>query len=97
MTFKLPKDVKAKWIAALRSGLFLQGCGTLKSTNEDGETEHCCLGVAREIKLCRAMNGGINEYVSGSFLPQHIQEDLADLNDSGKSFQEIADWIEKNL
>lgn len=35
---------------------------------------------------------------SGAFgLSKHMQWKLADMNDGGKSFHEIADWIEANL
>lgn len=37
-------EIKAKWVAALRSGEYTQTSGSLKS--EDG---HCCLGVLCEI------------------------------------------------
>jgi len=30
-------------------------------------------------------------------LPRYLQEELSELNDSGKTFSEIADWIEANI
>lgn len=36
------------WIAALRSGAFIQGKNNLKVQTEDG-FRHCCLGVACEL------------------------------------------------
>ena len=38
-------DVKAKWVAALRSGDYKQGTGTL--LNE--KNEYCCLGVLAQV------------------------------------------------
>ena len=38
------KEVKALWIAALRSGEYKQGKGSLHLVNPSGET-YCCLGV----------------------------------------------------
>jgi hypothetical protein len=42
---KMNKDVKKKWLAALRSGKFKQGKGMLRTENN----EFCCLGVLCEI------------------------------------------------
>lgn len=48
---KLDPAFKADWIAALRSGNYVQGRHRLKMVDEEtGEIEHCCLGVAVEIK-----------------------------------------------
>lgn len=96
-------NLKAKWIAALRSGEYQQGAGLL--FNED-ERAYCCLGV-----LCAVSGLAINadddcvvgdegrddgcyftiEAMVGDYKP------LARLNDSGKSFAEIADYIEANI
>ena len=38
------QEIKAKWVAALRSGVYEQGAGALKV-----DDEHCCLGVLCEI------------------------------------------------
>lgn len=37
--------IKAKWIAALRSGKYQQGQHRLRKTTLNGETQFCCLGV----------------------------------------------------
>jgi hypothetical protein len=42
------QEVKAKWVAALRSGEFEQNKGAL--TNAD-RTKHCCLGVLCELAI----------------------------------------------
>lgn len=39
--FTLPKEIKQKWLDALRSGQYEQGHGKLKT--DDGK--YCCLGV----------------------------------------------------
>ncbi len=99
---KLPPDFKAKWIAALRSGEYEQTQGTLHKSNA-----FCCLGVA-----CMAVGyddpsevesiGFIS--VAADKIPQMLHGDcgvpevLSVMNDDdGKSFAEIADWIEANL
>lgn len=40
---------KAEWVAALRSGFYVQGRGTLRKVTPDGVTRHCCLGVLCDI------------------------------------------------
>jgi hypothetical protein len=98
-------EIKARWVEALRSGAFKQATGTLRS--KDGYS-HCCLGVLCEVAdLPIAGDGGsvsgdedgggygpINELVGGIFVAQY----LYGLNDAdGKTFPEIADYIEANL
>lgn len=47
---KMDPDVKAKWVAALRSGEYLQASGWLKILYKRGKKfHHCCLGVAAEV------------------------------------------------
>lgn len=41
---KMNPEVKAKWVAALRSGEYQQGTGALKS-----DDKYCCLGVLCDI------------------------------------------------
>lgn len=57
--FKLPAIIKVLWVAALRSGLFIQGQGKLKSYHQVPErctppyttiAKYCCLGVLKEIQ-----------------------------------------------
>ena len=44
-SFTLTKQVKEKWVAALRSGKYKQGASRLKT--EDGS--YCCLGVLQMV------------------------------------------------
>lgn len=98
------KELKAKWVAALRSGKYGQCQGVLRDF--DG---YCCLGVLREIIAPRSTDSdddwaalshdmsemaGLRRYGIG---PNNEQETLAAMNDEGKSFDEIADYIEKHL
>jgi hypothetical protein len=41
-TIKMPADLLAKWLVALRSGEYKQASGTLYSASQNG---YCCLGV----------------------------------------------------
>lgn len=45
-------EIKAKWVAALRSGKYQQGTGYLKRREANSaEYQHCCLGVLCELAL----------------------------------------------
>lgn len=142
-------EIKAQWVAALRSGEYKQGTGVLRETDESGETTYCCLGVLCELAVKawvipkptplageyvrRAYDYGIphtredigeitsyvlppnsvvqwadlgtpNPYVS-SQSPLQVSDrtlprkslGLTDANDSGFSFQDIADLIERYM
>jgi hypothetical protein len=100
------RTIKKKWINALRSGRFKQGNGCLRS----GEG-HCCLGVLCEITgngKNRDMTNsypvdsdplGANESTVGNFMGLSVktQFTLARLNDYGHTFEEIANYISKNV
>lgn len=103
-------EIKAKWVAALRSGEYQQCTGAL--TN--GVGGYCCLGVLREIEPKRAIQGaekageaGLLSNDSWTRMGGHacvssvsgdplIQTTLSDMNDCGTPFAEIADFIETN-
>jgi len=98
-------ELKAKWIAALRSGEYQQGHNMLVS--DDGK-KHCCIGVLA--KLCgipqNDMYDNRFQLVFTGFeqddlkigLPMRQRSQLATMNDEGtNSFKDIADWIEGNL
>jgi len=90
------------WLEALRSGRYKQGTQVLKHNDE-----FCCLGVLQD--LCPIEPSGDRYYLSvetiewafergkGLHNPQAGGKELADLNDSGSTFSEIADLIEANL
>ncbi len=95
-------EQKQQWVAALRSGEWQQGMGTLH--NEfDGKTTHCCLGVADVLFGLKsrsttylASTAGISPS-SAMFLNMMDQSTLVSANDSGKTFAEIADIIERDI
>lgn len=103
--FKLDPVVKAKWVAALRSGKYKQGTGRRK-TMAGGSPTYCCLGVAHKLGLAKPEG---QCFVEESFLPLDIQYRLASYNDGSdlmdmrrapikkKDFKAIATWIEENL
>lgn len=76
--------------------------------SEKKVTKYCCLGVACVVSGAKII--GSSGYIDGfrsvrgmRKVPKllhgssGIPEKLADLNDQGNSFEEIALWIEKNL
>lgn len=96
------KKLKQKWVKTLRSGKYKQGKGELRSP--DG-SRYCCLGV---LHLCKGgqLRPGQgttsskvkNGFISTKILPVLTQRALAEMNDiGGKSFSDIADYIEVNL
>jgi hypothetical protein len=96
--FKLPKNVKAKWVKALRSGKYEQTQGRLKRDCPDAvyPAGFCCLGVAVECNLTEKAR--TTQTVLETFLPSEIQANLANFNDNeNKSFKWIAYYIERYL
>lgn len=97
----LDTALKTKWVEALRSGKYEQGTKVLFSKRTRA---YCCLGV-----LC-VVNGVDPENIEDRittdltpwFDPGLTQEQASRLGDimndaQGKSFAEIADYIEANL
>lgn len=94
------------WVNALRSGDFKQCCGVLCCTYSQS---YCCLGVAAELFDLKTddnqtLDGSEYENVLGLNGPcgeidsndDSVAENLASMNDDGKTFVEIADFIEAN-
>lgn len=92
----LNPEFKQDWLAALRSGEYEQGKAFLSNNGR-----FCCLGVAKEICSIEKASDGIELLNVGAAealgLPYYVQCDLSGMNDSGRTFAEIADYIEGNL
>ena len=43
------KDIRDRWIAALRSGKYKRGAGMLRRKSQDGRDGFCCLGVLCDV------------------------------------------------
>ena len=96
--------LRATSVKALRGGKYAQGQGRLRY-----DDKFCCLGVLCDIR--EPLNWDEKKRIHGAAsalnLPGHIRtnvglsnEDtrmLADMNDCGDSFEQIATWIEKTL
>lgn len=96
-----------KWVKALRSGKFKQGTGTLF---KETENSYCCLGVLCAINeldlygdlLYSGQSESLGMSSDNGKLPKKYKgkgrevDSLADLNDEGRSFKQIANIIERN-
>ncbi len=77
MTSRMKPEIKAAWLAALRSGEFKQGRGYLHRINPDGRGDtFCCLGVlcvlaegAGVLKKGPAVGGGWYMYAASDESP----------------------------
>jgi hypothetical protein len=102
---KLPKKIKEKWVAALRSGKYRQGNGSLYSHDFNNNRYYCCLGVLGVV--CGYKTGTLehnsfpdihrNKFPRGFRGITEINKKLATFNDNGKSFKWIASYIERYL
>lgn len=108
---KLPAEFKTKWLAALRSGEYKQGRAQLH--NRAQNTFCClgvaCKIVAPDKEIPNASHilhhyedfkdvpTILKGYHNNSSSSDHPVYKLISMNDRGKSFEDIANWIEKNL
>lgn len=100
------QEIKVKWLEALRSGKYQQGSMQLK---DPFNNTYCCLGVLCDITGCKwnASYATYKQNSSNITVPMSLREELGligpdcrilmEMNDRGTSFNEIADYIEKNL
>jgi hypothetical protein len=89
-------ELKAKWVAALRSGEYKQGRNCYYNA---AAGTHCCLDVLALVYHGGPAARGINHFhgAAEEELPPLVADELMRMNDSGTSFAEIADHIEANL
>ena len=99
-------SVKKAWVKALRSGEYKQGQQWLC----DAQENYCCLGVLYDVAVdadwifsggCWSTANESDAFLSGYNdalgLSRSHEIALANMNDAGTPFSEIADWIEANL
>jgi hypothetical protein len=105
------KQRRALWVKALRSGDYTQGIERLQTDDGDycclgvackvyAKANNIKLAIDREEDLS---DGFIEvqkwfglQSGNGSFPSNNTQDSLTKLNDQGKTFEEIADFIESN-
>jgi hypothetical protein len=100
MTSQLPANIRV-WVEALRSGEYRQCKGSLHKGKG-----FCCLGVyavvsgisnPEDMLACRRGDEGPFEVYEAirDQLYSYVVENGIEMNDSGKTFSEIADMIER--
>jgi hypothetical protein len=95
------KELLKRWVAALRSGEYQQCTGALTTTKDGPGTPiigYCCLGVLQAIEpSIEPDSGKLDSHDMRRVIGGHIdQYTLVAMNDPmGKTFPEIADYIEK--
>jgi hypothetical protein len=108
MITRTPEEVRNLLTAALRSGAFNQGRMVMKAEHVGTTPSYCCLGVLYHLAwLDGGKRWGEKDGARGNdalppqcfkeFMKGHIPDfsTLVRWNDSGVSFDEIADRIEK--
>ena len=94
-------QLKAKWVEALRSGEYGQTDGQLQRGRS-----YCCLGVLCVIADIAINATGVCPVIDGAETDSYQpiwdrlgsrHQELVQMNDSGSTFAEIADFIEANL
>jgi hypothetical protein len=103
----MPIEVRDRWVAALRSGEYEQGMDQLKDNDK-----FCCLGVLCDVVGfdldSHDGQGGTWAFATGidwsgeppillDLLEQPVRNKLANMNDNGSTFTEIADHIEREV
>jgi hypothetical protein len=100
------KQIRNQWVAALRSGEYKQGKHLLRSTGD----RYCCFGVLCEVLgqewelregfntkwSCNGHSGWPPDVAAEEVGVEYVDM-LVSMNDEGRTFLEIADYIEKNL
>lgn len=109
---KMPKEMKEKWLAALRSGEYKQSKGSLKTAKG-----YCCLGVLEmvcdgDVEYQNSSKDGAlgvptvewvkNHGLEKSYYTDRFMAELVQMNDGTESciphdFLQIADFIEQNV
>lgn len=99
----MDKEVKAKWVSALRGGEVKQ---CRRFLHDSGS--FCCIGVLATVQgVDFKADSRFQERddIQTSWLPPSLRAGLdldmmnrlANMNDEGKTFAEIADYIEKEI
>lgn len=103
----MDKKIKEAWLKALRSEKYAQGYGQLCRTGDDGVDHFCCLGVLIDIAAdgdWRLTQKGWTfkgqrcippaAFLDEVGLDWDLSNELAEDNDEGLSFKQIANKIE---
>ena len=104
------KEIKAKWLEALRSGNYAKAEGSLKKQNYKGTLCYCCLGVLQELLHPEEFTHRSGVFRAGLLfgfptetvtieaqLDRTDQRRLAYINDNSQGFNDVIKYIEENL
>lgn len=89
---KMHPEPKRLWLTALRSGDYYQ----IQGEYEDGGGGCCVGGVLWSVSPLRSDNW-LLALLEWTGLDPEAWGLVVGMNDSGSTFPELADWIEKNL
>lgn len=101
------QELKDQWIAALKSGDYIQGKNYLKHPDSEGVIRHCCLGVLAEIHPDMTIDIESDDVImnerncsyspfGGLFEPVKVSwDELAKLNDISNDYGAVIELIEK--
>jgi hypothetical protein len=88
------KQRTEKFVGALRSGHYVQCFGAMEQNIlETKDKAYCALGLALKLKE-KLTNQNCEEWYG---FPFTVTNHIMIMNDSGKSFDDIADYIQKKL
>jgi hypothetical protein len=75
-------EIKAEWVAALRSGQYVQGTRQLRVVGADGFTTFCCLGVLCDLAAKRGLGawGGLDFDAAPAIEQPWVDENSASPN-----------------
>lgn len=85
------KEIKAQWIAALRSGKYSQGFKRLRTETPAGP-KYCCLGVLCE--LYRQTTGAGSWDINGAFVYEDEQRPSAVLTEKSELPTPVSYWAD---
>jgi hypothetical protein len=101
------KEIKNKWVVALRSGEYKQGKHLLRSTGN----RYCCFGVLCDVLgqewvlkevfdakwTCDGYSGWPPPLATAGIDRGHVDRLVSMNDDVGSAFSEISNYIEKHL
>ena len=94
----MDKELKEKWVAALRSGKYEQYAPAIDGYRNERSNKFCCLGVLAYCVLdVNKRQFSVRPTFLRHGLTGDVMSELISMNDTGKSFNEIADYIEAKL
>lgn len=89
----MDKKLKTKWVKALRSGKVQQYTPAIMGY-EDGSGAYCCLGVLGRIVMNQVTCHLRPNFEKAGLTSKQIDR-LIEMNDKGRTFKQIAAYVER--